>query len=97
MAGILTTIGDFVTGRAVDAVTVIDALNQGKTAQTQLKIQELQVQEARANKAAAQAAAMNASKFFSNKTIETIIIWTVTTIAGGVLVSVVMSLIKGKK
>ena len=97
MSSILTTLGDFVAGRALDAVNVIGAINQGKTAQTQLKIQELQTKEALAKKEAAQAAAANTSKFFGSKTMETVVLWTVTTIAGGVLVSVVLKLAGFKK
>ena len=95
--GILTTLGGFISGRALDAVGVINAINQSKTTQTQLKIQELKTQEARAKKAAAQKAAQNTSKFFGSKTAETVLLWTVTTIAGGVLVSVVLKIAGFKK
>ena len=87
----LTTLGGFLAGLANNvAVPVLNAVGQNQTTQTQLKLQELRVQEAQRQKEAAQAAAANTSKIFSNKTIETILIWTLTTIAGGVLVSVVM-------
>ena len=97
MAGILTTLGDFVSGVAPSAVSILGAVNQSKTTQTQLKIQELKTQEARAQKEAAQSAALNTSKFFSSKTAENIIVWTLTTIAGGILVSVVLKLAGFKK
>jgi hypothetical protein len=92
MSNPLVLLSDFITGVAPSAVSVIGAVNQTKTTQTQLKLQELATREAEAKKEAAQSAAANASKFFSSKTAENIVIWTVTTIAGGILVSVVLKL-----
>lgn len=97
MDGILSTLGGFVTGVANASVPVIDAIGRTKTTQTELKLQELRTKEALAKKEAAQKAAENTSKFFSSKTVETIMIWTLTTIAGGVLVSVVMKAAGFKK
>jgi len=88
--GILTTLGGFITGRAMDVVSVINARQQGKTAQTALKIQELQTQKALADKAAALAAAEKTSKLLGSKTLENLVMWTLTAVAGGILVTIIL-------
>lgn len=90
----LTGIMDFITVGANAAATVISAKDAKEIAEkaNETKQKELEYLAAQEKKAMVQAAAEGARSVVNNETVKQIAIWTLTTIAGGVLVGVVMKM-----
>jgi hypothetical protein len=95
MSNPIVALGDFISGRALDAVSVLTALGGARAAEASakadLKAKEIAYMEARERTAQAEAAKTKAASLINSKT-EQLVTWTLITIAGGVLTTVVLKM-----
>ena len=93
MSNPLSVLGEFITLGTQGYANILEAKNADKRLSNNTKIAELEYATARENRAAAMAAATTTKNVLNSDFVNKAIVWTLTTIAGGLLVTGVLRMV----